>query len=81
MRLWEFDRIGAIASSPFDTNKDALQFVLSILGFLRMNDERLGYDLSIMSSPDGKRFIEITRNGRSECLVLDGLLKRGPCVA
>jgi hypothetical protein len=81
MRLWEFDRIGAIASSPFDINKDALQFVLSILGFLRMNDEQLGYDPSIMSSPDGKRFIEITRNGRSERLVLDGLLKRGPCVA
>ncbi|GLA56068.1 hypothetical protein AnigIFM63604_004245 [Aspergillus niger] len=34
-----------------------------------------------MSSPDGKRFIEITRNGRSERLVLDGLSKRGPCVA
>lgn len=81
MRLWEFDRIGAIASSPFDINKDALQFVLSILGFLRMNNEQLGYDPSIMSSSDGKRFIEITHNGRSERLVLDGLLKRGPCVA
>ncbi|KAL1998638.1 hypothetical protein VTN02DRAFT_5866 [Thermoascus thermophilus] len=81
MRLWEFDRIGAIASSPFDINKDGLRFILSLLGFLRMNNEQLGYDPTIMSSSDGKRFIKIVRNGQSERLFLDGLMKRAPCVA
>ncbi|PYH88282.1 hypothetical protein BO71DRAFT_365724 [Aspergillus ellipticus CBS 707.79] len=81
MRLWEFDRMGAIASSPFDINKDGLRFVSVILGFLMMSDEQLGYDPSIMSTPDGKKFIQITRNGQSEHIVLDGIMKRAPCVA
>lgn len=38
MRLWEFDRVGAIASSPFNVNEDGRQFVSVMLGFLLMND-------------------------------------------
>lgn len=35
MRVWEFDRLGGIASKQFDINKDGrLQFVTTILGFL-----------------------------------------------
>ncbi|KAE8154986.1 hypothetical protein BDV25DRAFT_170316 [Aspergillus avenaceus] len=81
MRLWEFDRIGAIASSSFDINKDGIQFILAILGFLRMNDEQLGYDPSIKSTLDGKKFIELTYNGQVEQIFLDSLIKRAPCVA
>jgi hypothetical protein len=81
LRLWGFDRTGAIASSPFDINKDGLRFVSTMLGFLRMNNEQLGYDPTILSSTDGKRFIEILRDGQSERLILDGLMKRAPCVA
>jgi hypothetical protein len=44
MRLWEFDRVGAIASSPFNINEDGRQFVSAMLGFLLMNDAQLGYD-------------------------------------
>ena len=44
MRLWEFDRVGAIASSSFGINLDLLQFIPAILGFLLMNDEQLGFD-------------------------------------
>ncbi|KAI9766362.1 MAG: hypothetical protein M1840_006626 [Geoglossum simile] len=39
MRLWEFDRLGGIASPPFDINKEGLQFVSAILGYLWMNKE------------------------------------------
>ncbi|KAK1142575.1 hypothetical protein N8T08_007551 [Aspergillus melleus] len=81
MRLWEFDRVGAIASLPFDINKDGLRFVSIMLAFLQMNDEELGYDPSIMSNSDGKKFIEIIRDGQSERLILDSLMKRAPCVA
>ena len=34
MRLWEFDRLGAVASMPFDINQDGLRFVSAVLGFL-----------------------------------------------
>ncbi|KAF4211370.1 hypothetical protein CNMCM5878_002704 [Aspergillus fumigatiaffinis] len=81
MRLWEFDRVGAIASAPFDINKDGLQFVSAMLGFLRMNNEQLGFDSSIGSTSEGKKFIEIIRDGLSERLILDSLMKRAPCIA
>ena len=79
MRLWQYDRIGAIASLPFDINKDGLQFVSAVLGYLSMNEEQLGFDPTILLS-GGKRYIEIVRNDRRECLIIDGLMKRAPCV-
>lgn len=63
MRLREFDRVGAVASSPFNIDEDGLQFVSVMLGFLLMNDAQLGCDPSVMSTLDGKRFIDIVRNG------------------
>ncbi|KAJ9646987.1 hypothetical protein H2199_001973 [Coniosporium tulheliwenetii] len=80
MRLWEFDRVGGIASAPFDINRDGLQFVSAVLGYLWMNEEQLGFDPTILAS-DGKRYIEIVRNDQTERLVLDELMKRAPCVA
>ncbi|KAL2049868.1 hypothetical protein ABVK25_009852 [Lepraria finkii] len=80
MRLWEFDRVGGIASLPFDINKDGLQFVSAMLGYLWMNEEQLGFDLTILTSDD-KRYIEVVRNEQTERLVLDELMKRAPCVA
>jgi len=48
MRIWEFDRLGGVASEQFDINKDGQQFVSIVLGFLRMNEEQLGFDPTIM---------------------------------
>ena len=39
MRLWEYDRVGGIASSAFDINKDGRQFTSVMLEFLWMNEE------------------------------------------
>lgn len=39
MRLWEFNRVGGIASEPFDINKDGARFVSVILGFLWIDKE------------------------------------------
>ncbi|KAI9777385.1 MAG: hypothetical protein M1839_008898 [Geoglossum umbratile] len=58
---WEFDRLGGIASSAFDINKEGLQFVSAVLGYLLMDEEQLGFDPTITES-DGKRYMEITRN-------------------
>ncbi|KAI9856816.1 MAG: hypothetical protein M1813_008753 [Trichoglossum hirsutum] len=80
MRLWEFDRLGGIASSPFDINKEGLQFVSAVLGYLWMNEEQLGFDPTILES-DGKRYVEITRNNKTERLVIVELIKRHSSVA
>jgi Fungal protein kinase len=80
MRLWEFDRLGGIASSPFDINKEGLQFVSAALGYLWMNKEQLGFDPTILES-DGKRYIEIMRNDKTERLVIVELMKRHSSVA
>jgi hypothetical protein len=80
MRLWEFDRLGGIASSPFDINKEGLQFVSTVLGYLWMNEEQLRFDPTIFEL-DGKRYMEITRNSKTERLVLVELMKRHSSVA
>ncbi|OBT93131.1 hypothetical protein VE01_09248 [Pseudogymnoascus verrucosus] len=80
MRLWEFDRLGGIASSPFDVNQDGLQFVSAVLGYLLMERTQLGFDPTILEA-DGERYIEIMRDGRKERLVLDKVMKRVDCVA
>ncbi|KAF9784250.1 hypothetical protein IL306_007718 [Fusarium sp. DS 682] len=40
----------------------------------------LGFDPTIVSS-EGRRYIEIERNGQTERLIIDELIKRAPCVA
>ena len=80
MRLWEFDRVGAIASTPFNINKDGARFVMSMLGFLQMNNEELGYDPSVRSTSDGNQYLDITRDGIPERLVLDKLMRSASCV-
>ena len=82
MRVWEFDRLGGIASERFDINKEdgALQFVTTILGFLRMNEELLGFDPTIVTSGD-RQYIEIERNDVKERLVIDEVMQRARCVA
>jgi hypothetical protein len=80
MRLWQFDRLGGIASIPFDIHNDALQFVSTVLGFLCMDQEQLGSDPTIVSAED-MRYIDILRNGQTERLIIDQLMKKVLCVA
>ncbi|KAI9799923.1 MAG: hypothetical protein M1825_004294 [Sarcosagium campestre] len=81
LRLWEIDRLGAIASEKYDIHKEGLILVRSLLGFLWMNDEQLGFDPTIITTTEGTRYIEIDRNGQRECLVLDKLIMRVACTA
>lgn len=80
MRLWEFDRLGRIVSSPLDINKEGLRFVSAILGFLWMSEEQLGFDPTIVET-NGKRYIDIILNDKKERLILVGLITRALCVA
>ncbi|KAK2761092.1 hypothetical protein CKAH01_16387 [Colletotrichum kahawae] len=80
MRVWAFDRIGAVASERFNINEDGQQFVCTRLGFLWMDEEALGFDPTVMTL-NGERFIEIERNGSTERIVIDGVILRARCVA
>jgi protein kinase-like protein len=66
-----------ITSTGFDINRDGLQFVTTILGFLLMNEEQLEFDTSIITG-NNQRYIKIQRDNQTECLVLDELMKRAP---
>jgi hypothetical protein len=81
MRLWEFDRLGAIASEQLNVNQDGLQFVSIVLGFLRMSNQDLGFDPTITTTADGRRFISIEWNGQAECFFLESPIKRALCIA
>ena len=45
-----------------------------------MNEERLRFDPTILIL-DGKRYIEVVRNGQTERLILDEPMKRARCIA
>ncbi|KAI0552223.1 hypothetical protein F4679DRAFT_103240 [Xylaria curta] len=79
MRVWVFDRLGAIASDAFDINDDGQQFVYIVLGFLWMNQEDLGFDPTVIEK-DGQRLITITRNNATEQFVIDKLMLRTSCI-
>jgi hypothetical protein len=79
MRLWEFDRLGVVGSTPFDINKEGERFVSVVLGYLWMSEEELGYDSTIAG--EGRRYTSIQRDGRIERLCLEDLIKRQRSVA
>ncbi|WVO12825.1 hypothetical protein L204_100433 [Cryptococcus depauperatus] len=79
MRVWEFDRLGGIASEQFDINKQGEQFVSTILGFLWMNEKDLGFDPTIITCGD-KRYIDIERNGQKERIIIKETIRRARCV-
>ena len=81
MRVWEFDRLGGIASEQFDINNQdgGRQFLTAILGFLWMDEDSLGFDPTIITS-GGERYIEIERDGQTERLIIDKVMNRAPCI-
>lgn len=75
MRLWQFDRSGSSGSLSFDINQDGFMFTRVMLGYYLMNDEHLGLDPTIQQL-DGKRYVNITRKGQVERLILTKLIKK-----
>ncbi|KKZ65096.1 hypothetical protein EMCG_01336 [[Emmonsia] crescens] len=80
LRLWQFDRLGGIASERFSINENGFEFVSAILGFLLMSRQQLGFDPTIIGH-GLDRCIEITKNGRTERLVIDRVIGRARCIA
>ncbi|EEH33159.1 hypothetical protein PAAG_04212 [Paracoccidioides lutzii Pb01] len=80
LRLWNFDRLGGIASEEFNINQDGLRFMSVILGFLLMNRKQLGFDPTIVTTGT-ERYIEIEKNGTKERLIIDEIVGRARCVA
>ncbi|KAI5853656.1 hypothetical protein GGS23DRAFT_608368 [Durotheca rogersii] len=79
MRVWEFDRLGGIASARFDINEDGQQFILTILGFLWMKEQDMGFDATIMT-PNNDSCIEIIRNRTRERIIIDEVVTRAPYI-
>ena len=75
MRLWQFDQSGSSGLSSFDINEDAFSLVQIMLAYLLMNDKQLGLGPTIRQS-NGKRYVEVTRNGEIERLVLTNIIKK-----
>ncbi|CRK43386.1 hypothetical protein BN1723_005638 [Verticillium longisporum] len=80
MRVWAFDRVGGIASEQFNINNDGYRFVFTVLGFLWMSDEELGFDPTILAA-NHERFIEIERNGSTERIIIDEVMLRARRIA
>ncbi|KAF2453033.1 hypothetical protein BDY21DRAFT_145487 [Lineolata rhizophorae] len=80
MNLLEFDRLGGMAGSEFDINQDGLRFVSVVLACLRMNDQQVGKDPTILRS-NGRRYVEVERDGRTERIFFQELLSRSSNVA
>ncbi|KUI73248.1 hypothetical protein VM1G_08725 [Cytospora mali] len=81
LRVWNFDRLGAIGSEAIDINQDGLRFVFTILAFLCMEEEQLGFDPTIRTREDGKQIIEIQRQGAPmEQLIIEKLITRSACI-
>ncbi|XXH01960.1 hypothetical protein Hte_008323 [Hypoxylon texense] len=76
MRVWKFDRLGGVASDQFDIHQDGLRFVQTILGLLWMNEEQLGFDPTIKSTPLGQQYVEIDRDGAVQKIIIDQLIKQ-----
>ena len=79
LRIWEFDRLGGIASDQVDINKEGEWFVSVVLGFLWMNEEELGFDPTITRHGE-QRFITINQNSQKERLVIGELMTRAACI-
>ena len=81
MRIWEFDRLGATTSKPFDIHENGLMFVKILLSFLWMDDKQLGFDPDLMEV-SGQRFVRISRDGKEERLIITNTLRdHAPCIA
>ncbi|KAI1260709.1 hypothetical protein F5Y18DRAFT_245062 [Xylariaceae sp. FL1019] len=76
MRLWEFDRLGGMASTKFDIHENGQRLVSTTLGFLWMDNDKLGLDPTIVKVA-GQQHLEVQRHGKKERLILDQLI-RGP---
>ncbi|KAI1271448.1 hypothetical protein F5Y07DRAFT_382953 [Xylaria sp. FL0933] len=75
MRLWQFNRLGGVASTKFDIHQQGKLFVSAILGFLWMDDESLGFDSTIKNS-NNQQYVDIKRDGITERLVIDSVMRR-----
>ncbi|KAK0725638.1 hypothetical protein B0H67DRAFT_598797 [Lasiosphaeris hirsuta] len=75
--LADVDRLGGLVSKRLDINKDGYWFMFTVLGFLWINKEDLGFDLTI-TTENRTRFIEINRNNSTKHLIIDGLIQRTP---
>lgn len=80
MRAWAFDRLGGVASTSFDINKDGQRFVYMFLGFLWLDNEGLGFDPTIQND-NGTRYVDVKHGGNKERIIIDGVIRSACCIS
>ena len=75
MRLWHVDHLGTSGGLSFDINQDGHRFVQVMLGYFMMDNQQLGLDPTI-ANMHGKQCISIDRNGQTEQVILEKLLRK-----
>lgn len=81
MRVWEFDWLrGDRFRTVRYRQAGGLQFVTTILRFISIEQEELGFDPTFITS-SGERYIEVEQDGQSEHIILDKVMKRARCIA
>ncbi|KAI8623959.1 hypothetical protein F5Y19DRAFT_341753 [Xylariaceae sp. FL1651] len=76
MRLCESDPLGGIASTKFNIHKNGQRLISTILGFLWVDSNDLGFDFTIVKLTDQQHF-QVERYVKKERLITDQLV-RGP---
>ncbi|OAL45414.1 hypothetical protein IQ07DRAFT_615230 [Pyrenochaeta sp. DS3sAY3a] len=67
--------LGFTLSPPFDINTNGQQFVSAVLAFIRLNEEQLGFDPTIITTRD-ERYVENERDGHTGQLFIDNAIHR-----
>ncbi|KAI9802645.1 MAG: hypothetical protein M1825_002667 [Sarcosagium campestre] len=80
MRIWEFDRLGGVASPPFDVHGDTRIFIQVMVAFFFMTEQQLGIDPTIRMD-NGQRVVEIIRDEQIEKIVLAKVIHRHHAIA
>jgi hypothetical protein len=76
LRLWEFDRLGAVTSKAIDIHQEPELFVSILIALLEMGFEQLGLDLG-QAGIHGKPHVEITGDhNRTERLIINKALQK-----
>jgi hypothetical protein len=64
MRLFEFDRIGGVASTGFNIHRFPQKFAKAMTAFYLMNNAETGFDPSISVDERGSKYINIEKGGQ-----------------
>lgn len=82
LRIFQFDRSGAIASEPMKLNSElgALEFLKTFAYFITAPDSEIGFDTSF-NTVEGKEVIRVETGKETKYIRLEGTVTNHPCIS